>query len=276
MTETVCFRIEVPDGARDVLVAELHSLGTLGIEEGDEVWLAYFPADVGVAAVRALEDPALGIRVAPPEPVPQVDWSRRWREGLRPRVVGPLRIRPSWYEPGVGPEIELDPQQAFGSGEHASTRLCLQLLVESLQPGDRVLDLGTGSGILALAALRLGARRALGLDIDLAACRNAVENADRNHLDLEVVCGTPDSVTGSARFEISLANLLLGRLKPWLSALAERTERALIISGYLAGEQHDLEGCAVRYGLLLRERRQEAQSGDLWCASLWAHPRALQ
>ena len=111
------------------------------------------------------------------------DWSTRWREGLGPRQLGRLTIIPSWLPEAAEPDpltIVLDPEMAFGSGEHGSTRAALTLLGRLLQPGDRVLDLGSGSGILAIAAIKLGAANAICIEIDPEANEVAARNAARN------------------------------------------------------------------------------------------------
>jgi ribosomal protein L11 methyltransferase len=117
--------------------------------------------------------------------VPDDDWSTKWREGLGPRQVGRITLVPSWM-PGdtipEGPIITLDPESAFGSGGHGSTRTALLLLDRHLQPGDTVLDLGSGSGILSLAAATLGAAKAIGIEIDADAIPVAQRNAERNGL----------------------------------------------------------------------------------------------
>lgn len=111
------------------------------------------------------------------------DWSTAWRNGLGPRRVGPITIVPTWleYAPGADERvIRIDPEMAFGSGEHGSTRAALALLVRHLRAGDRVLDFGSGSGILSIAAARLGAARAIGMEVDDDALPVSVANAERN------------------------------------------------------------------------------------------------
>jgi ribosomal protein L11 methyltransferase len=172
-------RYRLPAEAAERLVAELDSLGTLGLEErdgeaGELLVLAYFPAaraDATRLERAARVDPR--VRWGGCEPVPETDWEQTWRAGLAPRQVAGLWIRPSWCTSAGAPEIVIDPEQAFGSGEHATTRLALALLLEALAPGDTLLDVGSGSGILALGSLRTGAGAAVGLDLDPVACASA-------------------------------------------------------------------------------------------------------
>ncbi|MGH7526829.1 MAG: 50S ribosomal protein L11 methyltransferase, partial [Gemmatimonadales bacterium] len=116
-------------------------------------------------------------------PLDSVDWSVQWRDGLGARRFGRLTVVPSWLPEADQPEpaaVVLDPEMAFGSGEHGSTRAALVLLERLLQPGDTVLDLGSGSGILAIASVKLGAARAVGIENDGEANQVAVRNAERN------------------------------------------------------------------------------------------------
>jgi ribosomal protein L11 methyltransferase len=268
------FRFEAPDGESERLLAELWSLGTSGVEEralesrsGRTELVAYFGADAApLAELRALADPARQIELRGPELVEERDWEVAWREGLAPRRIGRLWVRPSFCPSAGSPELVIDPQQAFGSGEHATTRLSLGLLQEQLRPSDSLLDLGTGSGILGLAALRCGAARALGLDSDPVAIANAAENRARNALPLALACGTLDALSGSVRFDVVVANLLLHELLPCLDLLAARSRRVLVLSGYLARERAALDGALdPRVWMQMRES-SEIQSGDRWCA----------
>jgi ribosomal protein L11 methyltransferase len=152
--------------------------------------------------------------------VPPEDWEAAWRRGLGPRRVGRLVIAPSWSVPDpAGPfTIVIDPETAFGTGEHGSTRAALQLLDRLIRPGDRVLDLGSGSGILSIAAVALGAARAVGIDRDPEAEPIAAANALRN--------GRPQAtfLTGDAA---DLAGLL-GPADLILSNILRRDNEALL------------------------------------------------
>ena len=154
------------------------------VEERDDGTLVTFAederaADALVAALAAEGEAPLATSRRQLEPV---DWATRWRDGLGPRHFGRLTVVPSWVElpSDDGPAVVLDPESAFGSGEHGSTRAALTLLERHLRPGDRVLDLGSGSGILAIAAAKLGAASAVGIENDAEANPVAWRNAERN------------------------------------------------------------------------------------------------
>ncbi len=264
----MCVRIEAPPSETERLIGELYALGTLGIEERDETLLAYFsPARLELSSLEALARASVVVHA--PEPVPAVDWERSWRAGLGPRRVGALWIRPSWCASVGQPELVIDPEQAFGSGEHASTRLALTLLLEGLEPGARVLDVGGGSGILGLAALRRGAGAALGVDIERQACRTAAANRRRNGLPLALVAGTLDALDPRASFDRVVANLLFRRLEALLPRLARLTRGRLVLSGYLAAERRLLSQRVAAQGLTLSRQLEETQTEDRWCASAW-------
>ena len=131
-------------------------------------------------------------------PLGDVDWSVRWRDGLGPRHFGRLTVVPSWIPEALTPSettVVLDPETAFGSGEHGSTRAALRLLERRLRPGDRVLDLGSGSGILAIAAIKLRARVAIGIENDAEANAVARRNASRNGVEAQVEFLDGDAAT---------------------------------------------------------------------------------
>jgi ribosomal protein L11 methyltransferase len=155
------------------------------VEEREDGTLVSFAQDEPaatalIAALAAAEGAPVDAERRPLEPV---DWSVRWRDGLGSRTIGRLTVMPSWIAEAGGPDtaaVVLDPENAFGSGEHGSTRAALVLLERHLRPGDRVLDLGSGSGILTIAAAKLGAARAVGIENDPEANLVALRNAERN------------------------------------------------------------------------------------------------
>ena len=175
--------------------------------------------------------------------VPDEDWVVRSREEFAPISVSPrLRIVPSWHSSRVsnGVDVVLDPGLAFGTGSHASTRLCLRWLERHIRGGETVLDYGCGSGILAIAALKLGAARAVGIDIDPNAIAAATANARRNGVVGEFLESCP-SLTFSA--DIVVANILANPLKILAPLLANRCGRGgqIALSGLLLDQAGDVE-----------------------------------
>jgi ribosomal protein L11 methyltransferase len=161
------------------------------VEERDDGTLVAFAPDEDAAdaLVRELGQSGDGPLETERHLVETEDWSTRWREGLGPRRLGRLTIVPSWLPQASDHDpltVVLDPETAFGSGEHGSTRAALTLLSRLVQPGDRVLDLGSGSGILTIAAIKLGAASAIGIEVDAEANEVAARNAARNGVAKQV------------------------------------------------------------------------------------------
>ncbi len=204
------------------------------------------------------------------------DWSSSWKVHFKPLRVGKrLLIVPTWEEMTQLPGdlvIRIDPGMAFGTGGHETTRLCLELLESVMESGPlltvpSLLDLGTGSGILAMAASLLGAGRILALDIDPDAIEVARENLEINDLSDYIECGTTPLESLDERFDIILANILAEELVRLSSYLAERLQPggALILSGILA-EKESL----VRQGFSSQPLKyiQTACAGE-WVAMLY-------
>jgi ribosomal protein L11 methyltransferase len=141
------------------------------------------------------------------------DWINNWKKYFKPIKVGnKLLIRPTWeneYEAGDRKVLHLEPGLAFGTGTHETTRLCMELLEQYVKPDMEVLDIGCGSGILSVAALLLGAKSAVGVDIDELAVKTAVQNAEINHVAdrFTGICGNlTEKVSG--QFHIVVANIV--------------------------------------------------------------------
>jgi ribosomal protein L11 methyltransferase len=247
---------------------------------------AYFSAaddmDARLAEISAfLDDLAAvnpGLSVAPPSvtAVKSEDWSTSWKANFKPLRIGRrLLIVPSWEQAEAGPDdivLSLDPGMAFGTGGHETTRLCLERLETVLlgrppAPPPSVLDLGTGSGILAMAAARLGAGRVWAVDIDPEAVEVARENMAINGLAERIECGTAPLETLDGPFDVILANILaeeLVRLAPQLTARLA-CGGVLILSGILAGKE-----AFVRSGFAAQplSNLETARRGE-WVAMLY-------
>jgi ribosomal protein L11 methyltransferase len=201
--------------------------------------------------------------------VPEEDWSLVWKKNYHPLRVGKrLVIVPSWMEIPLAPEdiaVHLDPGMAFGTGMHPTTRLCLQAVEELVNPGMDVIDLGCGSGILSIAAARLGARRVTAVDIDPDAVRISQENARKNRVEDQVaVClgslaGLLEGKFPVSRAGLVLANILAGVLIQMLSrGLGKLVSPGgvLILSGILYDQAEAVEQALPSAGMRLREKRQ--------------------
>lgn len=207
------------------------------------------------------------------------DWLARWRAGLAPRRVGErLIVAPTWtvQDLTAGSDdivIAIDPQMAFGTGEHASTRGVLRLLERALRPGAKVLDVGSGSAILAIAAEKLGAASVVAVESDVEAIENAHDNLARNRATrVRLECALVDApylrACPDAPFELIVANVLRSVLEPLLPAFREalRPGGSLIIGGLLVEEAQSFCSAAADSGLRLRAEDTEEEWWSAWFA----------
>ena len=235
---------------------------------------AYIPDDEHLENKKSELESALGhMRLMHPMPQPvyraleSEDWSQAWKAHYQPLRIGRrLLIRPLWIETAPAPGeivIALDPGMAFGTGTHPTTQLCLEALERLIEPAQDVLDLGSGSGILAIAAAKLGARQVLALDIDPLAVSAALENARANGVGEKIIaqCGSLDSVLGGARrFDLVMVNILarviLQLTEQGLGEIV-RPGGAAIFSGIIDSQQDDVEAALKRTGLRVYARHQQ-------------------
>jgi ribosomal protein L11 methyltransferase len=233
------FRVTVVERDEDLVTGELYDAGTDGIEVGpakdDRVsLLAYFSNDVDLAVLRQrLKDAAVE-----PVPIPDVDWVARFRESFRAFRVGRFVVAPPWDRPADGEDLLLvDPGRAFGTGTHESTRLCLGALEDLAHRRDlgRVVDVGTGTGILGVAAARLGARLVVASDTDPEATASARTHARLNGVDLCIVRGDAARPFLPGAFDLVLANLTAPLLVAHARGLAalRASGGGLVLSGLL-------------------------------------------
>jgi ribosomal protein L11 methyltransferase len=219
----------------------------------------------------------LGLNNTPQCPLPplhvrmlaETDWAEAWKAHYQVLHIGRrLVVKPSWLEydcQGQEVVIELDPGMAFGSGLHATTRLCLELLEDAIPPGGSVLDVGTGSGILAIAAGKLGAARVLALDIDPVAIEVACENVRLNGLEavVDARLGTLAPLQ-QGQWDTVLANILAETIVDMAPMLADSlTPGGILIVSGIIGERADMVvGQLHTHRLQVAERRDD---GD-WVA----------
>lgn len=197
--------------------------------------------------------------------MPDQDWNRQWAQSVRPIRIGRrIVIRPSWEQAVLQPqdiEIVLDPKQAFGTGHHATTRMLLEWLEDLVHGGESVLDVGSGSGILAMVALRLGAASALEVECDAVAVDCARDYAAENGFgnELQVVCGTLSDVSGRSMPQLVLANLDRQTLLLLCDELAEYATHGarLLLSGILLDQEQEILEAFSKVGALFSQRREQ-------------------
>jgi ribosomal protein L11 methyltransferase len=201
------------------------------------------------------------------------DWAVSWQQFFTPFAIVPgLIIKPSWenYAAQSGEQvIEMDPGMAFGTGQHASTKLALRLMQTACRenPPRRVLDIGTGTGILAMAAALFGAQEVIATDNDPEAVQAAAENIVRNSLADKIAVSADDLATLSGGFDLICANILHDVLAEMAPAIARllAADGQLVLSGILKGAQEDsLVRLYSRQGLILRQAAHEEE----WAALL--------
>jgi ribosomal protein L11 methyltransferase len=256
---------------------------------------AYLPVDEQIQETRRkLEESLYYLGLIQPLPAPvfnpiaDQNWMEAWKGHYKPILIGErLVIVPAWLD---SPDpariaIKIDPGMAFGTGTHPTTQLCLELIEKGMQDlgGLNVIDVGCGSGILSIAALKLGAARALGVDIDPESVRNSRENADANGIGEELILGigsVKDILEGRFAFhtaQLVVANILapvIIRLFGFGLADLLEPEGVLILSGILQEQSQGVVEAAQTKGLIMNEKRQMGDWVALALSSLPRLPRS--
>ncbi|MCS7088516.1 MAG: 50S ribosomal protein L11 methyltransferase [Thermoflexales bacterium] len=247
---------------------------------GSVVVRAYLPMDATLEERRRKIDEALHyLRMVRPVPEPSYaeiaarDWVEAWKAHYKPLRIGErVLVCPSWItleEAGAQPEditLVLDPGMAFGTGLHPTTQLCMQALLARVQPGMRVLDVGCGSGILAILAAKLGAAHVIGVDTDPEAVQVARENVARNAVSdrVHILAGSFEVAPG--HYHLVVANILSGVIVRLLrSGLWERGE-IFVFSGILDSQVGEVIEAAAAVGLACVAQAQMEDWVALTCA----------
>ena len=200
--------------------------------------------------------------------VDEAEWTG-WKQSFKPfRLGSKLLVSPTWENPDALPEdlvIRLDPGQAFGTGQHATTAGCAHMLEKYIKGGERVLDVGTGTGILAIASAMLGAGVVVAIDIDQVAVKCASDNVSVNKVADKVKVVKGDLLKGQAGpFDVIVANILAGPVIDMTGPAAALLSPGgiFITSGYIQKTEPDVKSALERSGLEIADRAQE---GDWVC-----------
>lgn len=266
---SVCVR---PGSNRAGVLAALFAAGAQGVQErGDELFTLLADEHTAEAVERAVvrASPDAIVETAHTE---EVDWSQRWRGTVEAHDLGPLTVAPPWHAESLDPArtVIIEPAMAFGTGEHETTRGVIRLLANAVRVGDRVADLGAGSAVLAIAAMKLGAGRVAAIELDGDAIGNAEENVQRNGVAGRVVVihGDAESLLPLvAPVDLVLANIIssvLVSLLPSIQAALAPGGRA-ILSGMLGTEREDMSHVLRAGGWSIVADDQE---GAWWSATI--------
>jgi ribosomal protein L11 methyltransferase len=269
--------VDVPDEEAELAASELWDAGASGLEvrdneappmpgvrgpkPGEAILIAAFLGQAEAEAARAelaIRFPRARLSL---EAVEEKDWSTAWRSQIKSTRVGRLWVGPPWEVPPLDAvALHIEPKMAFGTGDHPTTALCLEAVDNFLRahPGATVLDVGTGTGVLALAARKLGATRVVGVDNDSVSVGLACENAERNGVTgVEFSGATLDAVPG--RFALVLANILANTLVALCRPLAAHVGHTLVLAGVLSHQADEVTAAFVQEGL---HAQPLANSGD--------------
>lgn len=278
------------DKPRDTSLGQWFEIPPNDIPEGEAKISGYFPEGIDmeevVSQVKKRTEELREYDIDPGNPVITVrdvsedDWANNWKQYFKPiRVSNRLTIKPTWeqYEPESPEEriIELDPGMAFGTGTHPTTSLCLRTLEGVIREGDEVIDVGTGSGILAIGACQLGASRVLALDLDPVAVSSAMENTRLNRLEEQILVVESDLLSvlkkeGDAQVNVQLpvrvvvANILAEIILLFIEDVYEALQPGgyYIASGIYKNKEQAVEEALVAAGF---EIAQTARDED-WVA----------
>ena len=241
--------IAVDDDYQEAFISELLELEFDAFEQQEGRLITYVTKERFSDVSRERIEQLLaafpgGGHVQSEEVVADRNWNREWERTIKAQEIGRFFVKPTWDTTAV-PEgsllLEIDPKMAFGTGYHETTRLMLHLLPDAVRGGERVLDAGTGTGILAIAALKLGASEALAFDIDDWSIQNATENVLLNGVGdrIAVRKGSIETIPPGEKFNLIAANINRNTILELLPALVEHlgNDGYLLLSGLLQSDR---------------------------------------
>lgn len=242
--------LAIPDLLQEIFITQFDEMAFTGFEQRDhdmdayilssnfsdvdreeiQNWLAAQEGDLGISSEEIIEDQ---------------NWNENWEKSIQPIAVGKFWVTPTWAKNKSDSLIPLfiDPKMAFGTGYHETTRLILRVLPDVVKEGQRVLDVGTGTGILAIGALKLGAKSAVGVDIDEWSYDNAMENAEINGVTTKFIVrsGSLEAIPPQEKvpFDLVLANINRNALMQIAKQLVDQVADGgtLVLSGLLKDDE---------------------------------------
>ncbi len=262
--------VDLPEAESELAQSALYDCGASGLEvrdaankpppgvraaaQGEAILVAYFEAKADAEEARAALAAAHPAARVDLEEVVERDWSTEWRAQIKSVTVGRLWVGPPWEKPTAPADkvcLFIEPKMAFGTGDHPTTSLCLAAVDHFMagHPGASVLDVGTGTGVLAFAAKALGAGRCVGTDNDPVAVELAKECAAENGLGgVELSTKSLDRVDGP--FDLVLANILANTLVELAPLIAPKVKQRLVLAGVLVPQADEVKAAYLAQGLV--------------------------
>ena len=259
----------VPEGFDEILTAELAEIGFDSFSEEEPLFLAYIPeADFNEMAVQQVVQKYSVLKdiIWSVTRMPYKNWNEVWESSYEPVLIaGRCYIRAPFHpasriqDPASCFEIIIEPKMSFGTAHHETTALMIEALLEEEVKGQHVLDMGCGTGVLAILAHKLGASTVVAIDNDTWAFENASENVLKNEaVSVHVIKGDVNAIPKEL-FDLILANINRNTLVEQISVYSEALQPGgrLILSGFYSEDLPDIEACAARHGLSFSASRKE-------------------
>lgn len=266
---------KLKDDFHELLIAELFEMDFEGFEQEEDLLIASVPSnrfdDVKREEIVRILFNFADAELVNEELISPQNWNEKWEQSIKPQSIGKFYVRPTWAEKlpidSELTELLIDPKMAFGTGYHATTRLILEWLSDVVQKKDKVLDAGTGTGILGIAALKVGAESVFGFDIDEWSDDNCKENIALNGVtNFEIKLGSIEVIPTDSTFDVILANInrnaLIELIPQFLKYL--RKGGSLLLSGLLENDEETILGLESVQSLTHLETRQHGE----WIAIL--------
>jgi len=261
--------ISIDDDYQETLISELLELEFDAFEQQDGRIITYVPkerfSDVHRERIEGIlrAYPGNGF-IETEEVVADRNWNEEWEKTIEGQAIGKFYVKPTWQRgdaPGGSILLEIDPKMAFGTGYHETTRLMLKLLPDVIKEDDLVLDAGTGTGILAVAAVKLGAEKAFAFDIDEWSITNTKENVLLNGVEnrVEVRKGSLETIPKGSSYDVIMANIERNTIIDMLPHLRNilKPKGRVLLSGLLKKDEKSITNKLEELNLKIREIRHE-------------------
>lgn len=246
------FEIAISDAYHEPFIAELNEMGFDGFQQLDDALITYILKEKWDTVDRERIEQLLAAFpghsfIESEEIVEDQNWNEQWEQTIQAQKIGHFFVKPTWSQTPTPQNkilLQIDPKMSFGTGYHETTRLILNLLPEVLQEGDSVIDAGTGTGILSIAAIKLGAKEVFAFDIDEWSIENTRENILLNSVSEQITVkqGSANVIPDELKADLLLANIeknvILELLPVFLRATKEGAD--IILSGLLETDQKEI------------------------------------